>query len=81
MRTAMAAELEGKPIPDGNPNQWADRTKSRVQFDNDAHAEVDRWWASGGGLERIQALSPSCTGAGDCGSDGGRAGMMMKARL
>ena len=30
MRTAMAAELEGKPIPDRNPNQWADRTKSRI---------------------------------------------------
>lgn len=33
MRAAMAAELEGKAIPDGNPNQWANRTKSRIQFD------------------------------------------------
>ena len=81
MRTAMAAELEGKPIPDGNPNQWADRTKSRVQFDYDAYAEVDRWWTSGGGRERIQALAPCRAGAGDCVSDGGRAGMMVKARL
>ena len=81
MRTAMAAELEGKPIPDGNPNQWADRTKSQVQFDYDAYAEVDRWWLRGGGREHIQALAPSCAGAADCGSNGGRAGMMMKARL
>ena len=31
MREAMATELEGTPIPDsdGNPNQWADHTKSR----------------------------------------------------
>jgi hypothetical protein len=28
MRAAMAAELEGRPIPDGNPNQWADRTRT-----------------------------------------------------
>ncbi len=77
MRTAMAAELDegGKPIPtDGNPNQWADRTKSRIQFGYDAYAEVERWWTAGG-RERIEAL------AGDCGSDGGRAGMMVKARL
>ena len=77
MRTAMAAELDegGKPIPtDGNPNQWADRTKCRIQFGYDAYAEVERWWTAGG-RERIEAL------AGDCGSDGGRAGMMVKARL
>jgi hypothetical protein len=43
MRAAMAAELEGRLIPDGNPNQWADRTKDRIQFDYDAHAEVERW--------------------------------------
>jgi hypothetical protein len=61
MRAAMAAELEGKPIPDGNPNQWADRTKSRVQFDYDAYAEVERWWMTvggggggGGGRRRIE---------------------------
>jgi hypothetical protein len=57
MRAAMAAELEGKPIPDGNPNQWADRTKSRVQFDYDAYAEVERWWTVGGGRRRIEALA------------------------
>jgi hypothetical protein len=48
MRAAMAAELEGSPIPDGNPNQWADRTKNRAQFDYDADAEVERWWMCGG---------------------------------
>ena len=74
----MAAELEGgKPIPmDGNPNQWADRTKSQIQFGYDAYAEVERWWTAGG-RERIEALA----GAGNCGADGGRAGMRVKARL
>jgi hypothetical protein len=56
MRAAMAAELEGKPIPDGNPNQWADRTKNRVQFDYDAYAEVERWWTSSG-QQRAEALA------------------------
>jgi len=75
MRIAMAAELEGRPIPDGNPNQWADRTKNRVQFDYDAYAEVERWWASGG-REQIEAL-------GGQSSDGGydSVGMMLKSRL
>jgi len=58
----------------GNPNQWADRTESRIQFGYDAYAEVERWWTAGG-RERIEAL------AGARGSDGDRAGMMVKARL
>ena len=76
MRAAMAAELEGKPIPDGNPNQWADRTKSHFQFGYDAYGEVQRWWASGGGRERIEALA-----AGDRGSGRGHVETMVKARL
>ncbi len=71
MRAAMAAELEGEPIPDGNPNQWADRTKNRAQFDYDADAEVERWWM-GGGRRRIEAL-------GAAASPGMR--MMVKSRL
>jgi len=68
MRTAMAAQLEGKPIPpDRNPNQWADRTKSQIQFGYDVYVEVEQWWAASG-HERIKAL------AGDGGADGGRAG-------
>ena len=55
MRAAMVAEVEGTPIQDGNPNQWADRTKNRIQFDYDAYAEVERWWTSGG-REQIEAL-------------------------
>ena len=55
MRAAMAAEVEGKAIADGNPNQLADRTKNNIQFDYDAYAEVERWWASGG-REQIEAL-------------------------
>jgi salicylate hydroxylase len=46
MRTAMAAKPEGKPIPDGNPSQWADRTKSRIQFEYDAYGDVERWWTA-----------------------------------
>jgi salicylate hydroxylase len=75
MRAAMAAELEGKPIPDGNPNQWADCTKNRFQFDYDAYAEVERWWASGGGREQVEALG---------GNDGGSSrhvGAALKSRL
>jgi salicylate hydroxylase len=53
MRAAMAAELEGGSVLDGNPNQCADRTKTRIQFDYDAYAEVERWWMSGG-RERIE---------------------------
>jgi hypothetical protein len=57
MRAAMVAELEDKPIraSDGNPNQWADRSKSRVQFDYDAYAEVEQWWTDGG-QQSIEAL-------------------------
>jgi salicylate hydroxylase len=62
MRTAMAAELEGKVIPDGNPNQWADRTKSRIQFDYDAYGEVERWWTSGG-REQMEVLGEHSDGA------------------
>jgi salicylate hydroxylase len=58
MRAAMAAELEDKPIQfsDGNPNQWADRSKTRVQFDYDAYSEVEQWWADGG-QQSIEALA------------------------
>ena len=88
MRAAMAAELENndddgrggnKPSisTDGNPNQWADRTKSRFQFGYDAYAEVERWW-SAGGRERIEALAGN---DGDRGVEGGRGVMMVKARL
>jgi len=57
MRGAMAAEREGKPTPDGNPNQWADRTKNRDLFDYDAYAQVQQWWMAEGGQGRIEALA------------------------
>ena len=44
MCTAMVAELSerGKLIPTvGNPNQWADRTKSRIEFGYDTYTEVE----------------------------------------
>ena len=80
MRAAMGAELEGKPIPDGNPNQWADRTKSRVQFGYDAYAEVERWWTSGGARQLLEALG------GQSSSDGHKLSssvkmVMVKSRL
>ncbi|KAI0271993.1 hypothetical protein BGY98DRAFT_1100075 [Russula aff. rugulosa BPL654] len=75
MRAAMAAELEGRPIPDGNPNQWADRTKNRIQFDYDAYAEVERWWASGG-REQIEALGGRSHGGHDSSVE-----MALKSRL
>lgn len=78
MHAAMAAELEGMSIPDGNPNQCADKTKTRIQFDYDAHAEVERWWM-GGGRERIEALAGgrSCNSS----SHSSSAEMMVKSPL
>ena len=70
----MTAELEERPIPDGNPNQWAGPTKRQVQFDYDVSAEGKWWWTSGG-RQRIEAL------AGNRRSDRGHAKVMMKARL
>ncbi|KAH9996384.1 FAD/NAD-P-binding domain-containing protein [Russula compacta] len=87
MRAAMAAELEGKPIPDGNPNQWADRTKSQIQFGYDAYAEVELWWTSGGGRQRIEALGAGHRGGKSYGSSSSPSspsppsGMMIKSRL
>jgi hypothetical protein len=78
MRTAMAAELEGRPIPDGNPNQWADRTKSRIQFEYDAYGEVERWWM-GGGREQMEALGGQA--GGDGAHDSSSVGMGLKSRL
>jgi salicylate hydroxylase len=75
MRAAMAAELEGRAIPDGNPNQLADRTKNHIQYDYDAYAEVEQWWASGG-REQIEALG----GHGDGGHESS-AEMVLKSRL
>ncbi|KAN0111235.1 FAD/NAD(P)-binding domain containing protein [Russula decolorans] len=75
MRAAMAAELEGRAIPDGNPNQLADRTKNHIQYDYDAYAEVEQWWASGG-REQIEALG----GHGDGGHES-FAEMVLKSRL
>lgn len=31
-----------------NANQWADKTKSQIQFGYDADAEAERWWAEHG---------------------------------
>jgi hypothetical protein len=58
MRAAMVAVLEGKPFPaHENPNTWADRERSRIQFSYDAYAEVERWWANGGRTQ-IEKLAP-----------------------
>jgi len=76
MRTAMAAELEGggKPIPaDGEPEPVGGPDEEPdpvwIRRVRGGRAVVDRWrtWAY--------------RGARDCGADGGRAGMRVKARL
>jgi salicylate hydroxylase len=58
MRAAMEAaekELRGEPVDDvaaaGNPNQWADKKKSQVQFSYDADAEADKWWKEFGEVQ------------------------------
>jgi len=32
----------------GNPNQWADRRMSEIQFGYDADTEVEQWWSQTG---------------------------------
>ena len=58
MLAAMEAEKnadEGSTI--GNPNQWADKEKNRVQFGYDADETAERWWAENGqGLEYVGKL-------------------------
>jgi salicylate hydroxylase len=46
MRTAMNAELSGNKseLANGNPNQWADKSKNIALFGYDADLEVERWW-------------------------------------
>ncbi|KAI0067398.1 FAD/NAD-P-binding domain-containing protein [Artomyces pyxidatus] len=57
MRRAMEQELTTQSASssprqlnadEGNPNQWADRSKSIIQFGYDADDAVERWWESGG---------------------------------
>ncbi|KII92656.1 hypothetical protein PLICRDRAFT_480035 [Plicaturopsis crispa FD-325 SS-3] len=62
MREAMEEELrEAKgdqaDRSAGNPNQWADKEKSRRQFSYDADLEVDRWWKEVG-ERKIGLLGP-----------------------
>ncbi|EIN04497.1 FAD/NAD(P)-binding domain-containing protein [Punctularia strigosozonata HHB-11173 SS5] len=58
MRAAMRVEL-GESNDDGsdagNPNQWADKVKNRIQFGYDADAEAERWWAQHG--RELEALA------------------------
>lgn len=46
MRQAMRGELAH-----GNPNQWADKQKSRELFGYDADRAVDEWWKERGRKE------------------------------
>ncbi|KAL4073711.1 hypothetical protein V8B97DRAFT_1865579 [Scleroderma yunnanense] len=58
MRAAMEdarKERDGETTSDtytsshkGNPNQWADREKSAIQFGYDADEEADKWWREHG---------------------------------
>ncbi|KAH9940626.1 hypothetical protein B0H21DRAFT_575727 [Amylocystis lapponica] len=74
MRAAMAAEFEmlereraGLPPPppatlDGNPNQWADRTKNEIQFGHDAEEVAERWWREVGERELGDGAEAVSTG-------------------
>lgn len=54
MRTAMEMELRlmrGEKAEDvtlGNQNQWADQTKSGLQYGYDADAAANEWWEKTG---------------------------------
>lgn len=39
---------DSKAGSEGNPNQWADRTKNMEQFSYDADEAADRWWREEG---------------------------------
>ena len=45
-------------LPDENPNQWADRTKSRLQFDYEAYAELGRRWGESGSRRPLVGVAP-----------------------
>ncbi len=57
MREAMEAELQSlrdgiiKDQAKGNPNQWADKTKSVIQFAYDADEVSETWWKEVGERE------------------------------
>ena len=40
--------VDADPLHRGNPNQWADKARSWVQFGYDADVECERWWAEHG---------------------------------
>lgn len=39
----------GDRLNEGNPNQWADKSKNKIQFGYDADEEAEKWWRSEGG--------------------------------
>jgi salicylate hydroxylase len=44
---------------EGNPNTWADKSKSKIQFSYDADAEAEKWWEEKGEKDIVAlALSP-----------------------
>ncbi|KAG1807966.1 FAD/NAD(P)-binding domain-containing protein [Suillus subaureus] len=63
MRVAMEEGLRiarGEPstvMLAGNANQWADKTKSNIQFGYDADEESEKWWLANG--NKLMTLVPS----------------------
>ena len=55
MRKAAEYELRGTgALSEGSANQWADETKSRIQFGYDADEVAEEWWRTGG-EEKLRA--------------------------
>ena len=55
MRKAAEYELRGAgALSEGSANQWADETKSRIQFGYDADEVAEEWWRDGG-EEKLRA--------------------------
>lgn len=47
MRSAMNVELgisDASNVHNGNPNQWADKEKNKIQFGYDADEVAENWW-------------------------------------
>ncbi|KAG2145435.1 uncharacterized protein EDB93DRAFT_1241107 [Suillus bovinus] len=63
MRAAMEDALrvargeESTLVLDGNANQWADKTKSDIQYGHDADEETEKWWLANG--DKLMSFVPT----------------------
>lgn len=67
MRAAMEDALrvargeKSTLVLEGNANQWADKTKSDIQYGYDADEETEKWWLANG--DKLMSFVPSISEA------------------